>query len=669
MCASSTCSKPCTPRPGLETVAGMNSSRTPLWASTDLDRFVDHHGRHLLLRGINLGGDCKVPYPDGGTENPSDFSDHRQVSFVNRPFPLGEADEHFTRLRHWGFNTLRFLVTWEAVSHAGPGQYDSAYLDYIVAVLERALAHRFIVFIDFHQDVWSRMSGGSGAPGWTFEALGLDLGALPSADAALVMQHHFDYDSPEDHQAAYPMMSWASNYQRPANGIMWTAFFAGATFTPDWMVGGENVQRFLQRHYLGAMNALAERIAHLPNVVGFDTLNEPGLGWIGQSLSKRPLDFSRMRPGPVWTPLDGLRLAHGQHVQIPCVVRDAETMELRHGGERAFNARRVRVWLPGIEDPFAAHGAWRPAGDDGEALVEDFFQRHRGNPIRIADAIMAPFFNEVAQTIRRVRRDWLVFAELNPSATATGERFPAAMPAQWVNASHWYDIQSLRTKRAPTVSRSELVAHYRPELQALRDLGTGHTTPAPTLFGEFGIQFDLDDASAYRRWHAGETGPEIWDKHIPPLAAAFDVLDDLLASGTLWNYTASNRNDARIGDRWNQEDLSIYSRDQATTPGDPDSGGRAVDGFVRAYVVAAQGRLKHMRYDDECATLGFELDADPEIPMPTIVFLPRRRFTAIRITADAPIRWSFDAGGQCAEIWCSRAGSTRVEIVAQRVPS
>ena len=76
-----------------------------------------------------------------------------------------------------------------------------------------------------------------------------------------------------------------------------------------------------------------------------------------------------------------------------------------------------------------------------------------------------------------------------------------------------------------------------------------------------------------------------------------------------------------------------------------------------------------MRYDDECATLGFELDADPEIPMPTIVFLPRRRFTAIRITADAPIRWSFDAGGQCAEIWCSRAGSTRVEIVAQRVPS
>lgn len=643
----------------------MSSSLAPLWASTDRDRFVDHSGRHLLLRGINLGGDCKVPYPDGGTENPSDFSDHRQVSFAGRPFPLGEADEHFARLRHWGFNALRFLVTWEAVSHAGPGQYDSFYLDYVVAVLERAQAHRFIVFIDFHQDAWSRMSGGSGAPGWTFEALGLDINALSSSDAALVMQHHFDYDSPEDHQASYPMMSWASNYQRPANGIMWTAFFAGATFTPDWKVGGENVQRFLQQHYLGAMNALAARVAHLPNVAGFDTLNEPGLGWIGQSLSARPVDFSRLRPGPIWTPLDGLRLVHGQQVRIPCLARDAETMKLRHDGARIFNSNGVRVWLPGIEDPFAAHGAWRPVADDGEALREDFFQRHRDEPIRIADAIMAPFFNEVAQTVRRLRHDWLVFAELNPSATATGERFPSAMPARWVNASHWYDIQCLRTKRAPAVSRSELVARYRPELQSLLELGAKHATPAPTLFGEFGIQFDLDGASAYRRWHAGETGPEIWDEHVPPLAATFDVLDDLLASGTLWNYTASNRNDARIGDRWNQEDLSIYSRDQATTFDDPDSGGRAIDGFVRAYVVATQGELKRMRYDDACTTLSFELDADPDIPMPTIVFVPRRRFPAINVTADAPIRWSFDAGRQCAEIWCNQAGRIRVEITAQ----
>ena len=645
------------------------TSSAALWAGAEADRFVDPFGRHLLLRGVNLGGDCTVPFPDGGTEQPSDFSDHRRVSFVGRPFPLDEADEHLARLRHWGCNALRFLVTWEAVSHAGPEQYDSAYLDYVVAVLERAEAHGLMAFIDFHQDVWSRMSGGSGAPGWTFAALGLDIAALPASDAALVMQHHYDYASAEDHQASYPMMSWAGNYQRAANGIMWTAFFGGAVFTPDWVVDGENVQRFLWRHYLGAMRALAMRVAHLPNVVGFDTLNEPGLGWIGQSLSKRPADISRMRPGPIWTPLDGLRLAHGQSVRLPCLARDAKSLQIVPDGERTFNARRIRAWLPGHDDPFAAHGAWRPVGDEGEALREDFFQCHRGESVRIGEDLMAPFFAAVAQTVRQVRSDWLVFAELNPSATASGEHFPSAMPPRWVNASHWYDVQLLRTKRSPDGTRGELAARYRPELRFLHDLGAKHTAPAPTLFGEFGIQFDLDDASAYRRWQGGEIGPQVWDRHVPPLAAVYHVLDELLASGTIWNYTASNRNDARIGDRWNQEDLSVFSRDQATMRGDPDSGGRALDGFVRAYVKATQGKLKCMRYDDTGNALEFEIDADPGIPMPTVVYLPRRRFRAIQVVADAPVRWSFRAEKQLAEIWCLHSGHVGLKILAHPIAS
>jgi len=638
------------------------------WVATHGDRFVDPSGRHLLLRGVNLGGDCKVPFPDGGTEVPTDFSNHRDVSFVGRPFPLAEADEHLGRLRHWGFNTLRFLVTWEAVAHAGPDRFDEAYLDYVVAVLERAQTHGFVSFIDFHQDAWSRMSGGSGAPGWTFEALGLDYTALAPSDAALVMQHAFDYASTEDHQSSYPMMSWAGNYQRPANGIMWSAFFAGAHFTPNWIVDGRNVQQFLQHHYLCAMNAIASRVTQLPSVVGFDTLNEPGLGWIGQSLSLRPDDLSRLRPGPQWTPLDGLRLAHGQSIQLPVLVRDIATKALRFDGERTFNSQRLRIWLPGVEDPFASHGAWRAIGDEGEATDENFFRICRGKPIDIANDVMAPFFAAVAKTVRRHRRDWLVFAQLNPYAPAIGERFPAAMPSRWVNASHWYDIECLRTKRSPAVPRRELVSRYQPELTSLRDLGTMHDHRAPTLFGEFGIQFDLDDARAYRRWRAGETGENIWSGHVPPLAAAYDVLDSLLASGTLWNYTASNRNDARIGDRWNQEDLSIFSRDQVIDSSDPDGGGRAMDGFVRAYVRAAQGVLLNMHYDDESNRFGFELDANPDIAAPTVVFLPGRRFAAVDITGDGPVRWSFDPVAQLAEIWCDRPGRVRIEISARGSP-
>ena len=126
----------------------------------------DQHGRTVLLRGVSLGGSSKVPRtPDGATHIRQGFFDHRDVSFTGRPFPLEEADEHLRRLRAWGFDLVRLLVPWEAVEHAGPGIYDQAYLDYLYFLIERAEELGIQVIIDPHQDVWSRFSGGDGAPG------------------------------------------------------------------------------------------------------------------------------------------------------------------------------------------------------------------------------------------------------------------------------------------------------------------------------------------------------------------------------------------------------------------------------------------------------------------------------------------------------------------------
>ena len=149
--------------------------------------FTDEYGRTCILRGVNLGGSSKVPTtPDGASHLPESFFDHRQVSFVGRPFPLEEADEHLERLKSWGLTFLRLLVTWEAIEHAGPGEYDEEYLDYLVQVVIKAGAHGFKLFIDPHQDVWSRFSGGDGAPGWTLEMVGMDLAHIVETGAAVV---------------------------------------------------------------------------------------------------------------------------------------------------------------------------------------------------------------------------------------------------------------------------------------------------------------------------------------------------------------------------------------------------------------------------------------------------------------------------------------------------
>ena len=605
-------------------------------------RFRDRAGRHVILRGVNFGGDCKVPVtPDGRTHLPTDFADHRNVCFVGRPAPLAEIDSHLARIAHWGFNCLRLLTTWEAVAHAGPGDYDEAYLDYFAQVCRRAGDHGLHVFVDFHQDVWSRMSGGDGAPGWTFEAAGLDFTRFPAADAAHLMQARYDH-MVGGRQAAYPVMSWGGNYRMPANGIMWTLFFAGADFAPGMRVDGRNIQHWLQDQYLGAMGAVASRVADIDMVIGFDTLNEPGTGYVGHGLTA---PISR-RLGETWSPLDGLAVAAG----VPRTVA-----RRGFGGEpeasRVMNPTGVSIWLPGHEDPFRANGAWDiDAAGGAAALHDDYFQTVGGRPVAMERDYMVPFFNRVADNVRGIKPEWLIFAEVDPFGALKGDGFPGGMPPRTVNASHWYDLATLVGKRFDTAGSLDLLsgkrwdgpagieAGYTEQLARLKAIGDNLDGGAPTLIGETGIPFDMNDAGSFRRWSDGERDPRIWDDQTAALELLYNALDRLLLSSTQWNYTVSNRNDPMIGDGWNQEDLSIWSRDQVVDTNDPDAGGRAMEGFCRPFAHAVQGTLVSQRFDRAAKRFHMAYDADVAITAMTRVYIPRRHFPTghrVSISGDA----------------------------------
>ena len=654
------------------------------------DRFIDEQGRQVILRGVNLGGDSKVPWPHGGTQFPTDFSDHREVSFINRPFPLDEASAHFTRLRDWGFNCLRLLTTWEAVEHAGPGQFDVAYLDYFSEICRLAGEYGLYVFIDFHQDVWSRMSGGDGAPGWTFDVVGLDFTRFNTAGAAHVMQHRYAYqagtanasdtepNSSAAVQTTYPSMSWVRNYRMPANAIMWTLFWAGERLTPQCRFNGVSVQEYLQSHLLGAMTQVAQRVKNMPHVLGFGSMNEPGVGWLGQALS--PVWINGVRqlgslplPGPVWSPLEALAVARGVPTELP--VRPPLGMVSQAGQSELINPQGMPIWKSGHACPFEQAGIYALKNGHAVALREGAFTHIDGRAYSVSEDAYGPFFRRVAQTLRAVSKHWLLFAEIDPIGALSGRAFPQKMPPQSVNTSHWYDLSLLVTKHFDTAlsvdvlsgERSaglrEISARYERQLASVKALSNAMPGGAPTLIGEFGIPYNLDEGAAFQasalsaKQEVAED-PVIWALHTQALSLMYDALDALHLSATQWNYTAGNRNDARIGDQWNQEDLSIYSLDQ------PE--GRATAGFCRPYARALQGQLVRMRYTADSGVFNLVYRANPAFGGPTEIFLPRSVFTeTLHIEVSGPeLRREFNPNTQTLNLWA--AGRGTIEVTCSR---
>jgi len=575
--------------------------------------FIRSDGAAVMLRGINLGGSSKLPYsPKLPTHRQEGFFDIENLSFVGRPFPLNEADEHFGRLKHWGFNFVRLLITWEAVEHEAPGVYDSAYLDYLYQLCQKAEAHGINLFIDPHQDVWGRFSGGDGAPAWTYEKVGLDITKFKETGAALV---HNTYEG------EYPKMVWPSNYGRTAAATMFTLFFAGDDFAPRTFVEDVPVQEYLQSHYINAMKAVAEKLKGLPNVVGFDTFNEPSVGYIGQS----NLDtVSSIRAGATPTLLQGMALAAG--IPQTVTVYQNGINGAATGEAEQLNPEGVSAWLPGHQPIWQEHGVWRQ-NDAGEVelMMPDYFTQVDGKQVDFPEDYFKPFLLRYRDSIRAAHPEYIIFAE--PALFTEMPQLNEAESHKIVHAGHWYDFITLITKSynpvlsfdigtaKPLVGKKNIAEAFIRQLSELKGEGLLRLNGNPVLVGEFGIPFDMGEKAAF------ETGD--FSDQTATLERSMMALEANLLHYTLWNYTADNDN--LHGDQWNGEDLSIFSRDQQNGEG-PYRGGRALEAAIRPFPKAVQGVPTQSRFNSATGEYLLEFTHDAKVATPTQIFLPNLHF-------------------------------------------
>ena len=114
--------------------------------------------------------------------------------------------------------------------------------------------------------------GGDGAPGWTFELLGMDPAKFHQTGAAFTHQGH---------AGPLPKMMWPSNYGKYTCATLFTLFFGGNTFAPRDHNRGDACPGIFAGPLHRRGEAGGKPPAGVPACVGLRYAQQPSPGMIG----------------------------------------------------------------------------------------------------------------------------------------------------------------------------------------------------------------------------------------------------------------------------------------------------------------------------------------------------------------------------------------------------
>ncbi len=160
-----------------------------------------------------------------------------------------------------GFNSVRLGVIWAAVEPQ-PGVYNDAYLASIAGIVKELADNGVYTLLDFHQDSYSAVFSGEGAPDWATET-----GFWPNLNVG------------------FP----ANYFVNPAQNYAWDAFWLN--------LPGPGGVGLLDR-YASMSEHVAAYFNDNPNVVGYTIMNEPWAGslWFPSLLGDKTFDTQRLNP-------------------------------------------------------------------------------------------------------------------------------------------------------------------------------------------------------------------------------------------------------------------------------------------------------------------------------------------------------------------------------------